>query len=224
MSIEQASCNQRSNEAGPACLAARYGGVAAWSQPGPMGCRWGCCTGRSGPGGLGGRPRRPPPKVQDSTGILAITATAHTLRAVLHAPARRRRIRLDYRGDPGARCLIDGRPVHTDPPRDATGAVHLLGTLVSTQGVTVTALALLVRLDHGVAFQAALAVLDAARIAWPDVPHLACLGTHPDVDAMMDDQLRALLRGSDDRAERILDYPRGHFARARERARAELTD
>jgi hypothetical protein len=224
MSMEQAPCNQRPNEASPACLAAWYCAVAAWSQPGPMGCRWDCCTGRSGPGGLGGRPRRPPPKVQDSTGILAITATAHTLRAVLHGPAGRRRIQLDYRGAPGARCLIDGRPVSMDLPRDATGAMHLLGTLVSALGVTVTTLALLVKLDHAVAFEAALAVLDAARIAWPDVPHVACLGTHPDVDATMDDQLRALLRGSDDRAERILDYPRGHFARARERAKAKLTE
>jgi hypothetical protein len=40
---------------------------------------------------------------------------------------------------------------------------------------------------------------------------------------VMDAQVRALLRGSDDRAERTLDYPRGHFARARERAKAELT-
>ena len=66
--------------------------------------------------------------------------------------------------------------------------------------------------------------LDAVRIAWPDVPHLAYLGTQPDVEAMIDDQFRALLGGSDDRAERILDYPPGHFARARERARAKLKE
>ena len=38
------------------------------------------------------------------------------------------------------------------------------------------------------------------------------------------DRFRALLGGSDDRAERILDYPPGHFARARERARAKLKE
>src|SRR5262249_44097410 len=73
----------------------------------------------------------------------------------------------------------------------------------------------------GMAFAPA---LDAVRIAWPDVPHLAYLGTQPDVEAVLDDRFRALLGGSDDRAERILDYPPGHFARARERARAKLNE
>jgi hypothetical protein len=181
-------------------------------------------TARRGPAGRCGRPRRPPPQARDLTVILAITATAHTLRAVLHDPAVRRWIQLDYRGEPGARSLIDGRPVATDPPRDATDALHLVATLVRTPGVAVTAVAVLVKLDDGVAFASGLAALDAARIAWPDVPHMACLGTQPDVEAVMDDQFRALLRESDDRAERILDYPRGHFARARERARVKLKE
>jgi hypothetical protein len=222
MRMEHTPWNQRPNEA-PGHASPDVA-VAACSQPGPKGCRCGRSTCRHGLGGRGGRPHRPPPQVRDLTGILAITATAHTLRAVLHDPAGRHWIQLDYRGEPGARCLIDGRPVSTDPPRDATDALHLVATLVSTTTFTVTAVALLVKLDHGVAFAPALAVLDVARIAWPDVPHLACLGTHPDVEAMMDDQLRALLRRSDDRAERILDYPRGHFTRARERARAELME
>jgi hypothetical protein len=181
-------------------------------------------TARRVPARRGGRRRLPPPEVRGLTGILVITATAHTLRAVLHHPAVRRRIQLDYRGEPGARCLIDGRPVATDPPRDATEALHLVSTLVRTPAVTVTAVALLVKLDGAMAFAPALAALDAARIAWPDVPHLACLGAQRDVEAMIDDQVRALLGGSDARAERILDYPPGHFARARERARAKLKE
>jgi hypothetical protein len=100
--------------------------------------------------------------------------------------------------------------------------LHLLASLIKTPGVMIAAVAVLVKLDDGVAFAPALAALDAARIAWPDVPHVAWLGTQPDVEAMMGPQLRALLRGSDDRTERILDYPRGHFAGAREPARAEL--
>jgi len=159
--------------------------------------------------------------VRELAGILVIAATAHTLRAVLHHPAVRRQIQLDYREEPGARCLIDGRPVATDPPRDATEALHLVSTLVRTPGIAVTAVAVLVRLDRGMAFAPA---LDAVRIAWPDVPHLAYLGTQPDVEAVLDDRFRALLGGSDDRAERILDYPPGHFARARERARAKLKE
>jgi hypothetical protein len=103
--------------------------------------------------------------------------------------------------------------------------MHLVSALVRTPGITVTAVALLVKLDGEMAFAPALAELDAARIAWPDVPHLACLGTHPHVDATIDDQFRALLEGSDDdRAERILDYPPGHLARVRERARAKLME
>jgi hypothetical protein len=181
-------------------------------------------TARRGPARRGERRRLPPLEQRDPTVILFITATAHTLRAVLHPPAVRRCIQLDYRGAPRARCLIDGRPVATDPPRDATDAVHLLSTLVRTPGVAVTAVALLVKLEGGMAFTSALAALDAARIAWPDVPHLACLGPQPHVEAMIDDQFRAQLGGSDDRAERILDYPPGHFARARERARAKLNE
>jgi hypothetical protein len=181
-------------------------------------------TAGRGPARRGGRRRLPSPEVRELTGILVITATAHTLRAVLHHPAVRRRIQLDYRGEPGARCLIDGRPVATDPPRDATEALHLVSTFVRSPGVAVTAVALLVKLDGGRAFAPALAALDAARIAWPDVPHLACLGTQPHVEAMLDDQFLALLGRSDDRAERILDYPPGHFARARERARAKLKE
>jgi hypothetical protein len=179
---------------------------------------------RRAPAGRRGRPRRPPLQVRNLSGILGITATAHTLRAVICDPAVRRWIQLDYRGKPGARCLIDGRPASADPPRDAADALRLVATLLRARGVAVTAVALLVKLDHGVAFAPALAALDAARIAWPDVPHLACLGTQPDVEAVIDEQFRALLRGSDGRAERILDYPCGHFARARDRARAELTE
>ena len=178
-------------------------------------------TARRGPARRGGRRRLPPSEVRELTGILVIAATAHTLRAVLHHRAARRQIQLDYRGEPGARCLIDGRPVATDPPRDATEALHLVSTLVRTPGIAVTAVAVLVRLDRGMAFAPA---LDAVRIAWPDVPHLAYLGTQPDVEAVLDDRFRALLGGSDDRAERILDYPPGHFARARERARAKLNE
>jgi hypothetical protein len=224
MEMEQIPRNQHPNETPPRRQPWWHGTVAARSQPGPKGCRCGRATDRHGPGGRCGRPHRPRPRVPDLTGILAITATVHTLRAVLHNRALRRWIQLDYRGEPGARCLIDGRKVSTDPPRDATDALRLVATLVSTSGVTVTAVALLVKLDDGVAFAPALAALDAARIAWPDVPHLACVGTPPDLEAVMDDQVRALMRGSDDRAERILDYPRGHFARARERARAKLTE
>jgi hypothetical protein len=156
--------------------------------------------------------------------ILAITAAPHTLRAVVYDPAVRLRIQLDYRDEPGGRCLIDGRPISTDPPRDMADALHLVASLLTTPKVTVKAVALLVKLDDGAAFAPALAVLDAARIAWPDVPHLAWVGTQPNVEAPMDAQVRALLRGSDDRAERILDYPPGHFIRARERARARLNE
>jgi hypothetical protein len=159
------------------------------------------------------------------TAILAITATPHALRAVVRDPAVRLRIQVHYRGQPGARLLIDGRPVITcDPPRDASEALRLVATFVRTPGITVTAVAAVVKLEDGIAFGPAFAIIDAARIAWPGVPHVACLCTEPDVEAMMDDRVRALLRGSDDRAERILDYPRGHFARARARVRAELKE
>jgi hypothetical protein len=157
------------------------------------------------------------------TVVLAITATPHTLRAVVCDPTVRLSIQLDYRGEPGARCLIDGCSVSTDPPRDATDALHLAASVITTPGVTVSAVAMLVTLDDGAAFGPALAALDAARLAWPDVPHRAWVGTQPDVEAMMVAQVRALLQGSDNRAERILDYPPGHFARAREQARAEIT-
>jgi hypothetical protein len=158
------------------------------------------------------------------TAILAIAATSHTLRAVVLDHPVRLWIQLDYRSEPGARCLIDGRPVSIDPPRDATDALHLVAGLVKAPGVTITAVALLVKLDDGVAFPPALAAFDAARIAWPNVPHVAWLGTQPEVEAVIDAQVRELLRGKDDRAERILDYPRGHFIRARERARAQLKE
>jgi hypothetical protein len=158
--------------------------------------------------------------VRELTGILVIAATAHTLRAVLHHRAVRRQIQLDYRGEPGARCLIDGRPVATDPPRDATEALHLVSTLVRTPGIAVTAVALLVKLDGGMAFAPA---LDAVRIAWLDVPHLAYLGTQPDVEAVIDDQFRATgrirrLRRANTR------LPARPLRRARERARAKLRE
>ena len=153
--------------------------------------------------------------------ILAITATPRTLQAVVRDPAVRLCIQLDFQGEPDARCLIDGRRVSTDPPHDATDALHLVAPFVSTLRVTVSAVALLVKLDDGVAFVPAFAAVDAARIIWPDVPHRVRFATELDIEAMMDDEVRALQRESDDRAERMLDYPRGHFARTRERLRTE---
>jgi hypothetical protein len=152
------------------------------------------------------------------TAILAITATPYALQVVVRDIAVRLWIRLDYRRRPGARSLVDRRPVTTDPPRDAPDAVHLVANLVRTPGIRVTAVALLVKLDDGAAFAPAFATIDAARMAWPDVPCMAWFGTQPD------DEIGALLRGSDERAERILDFPRGHFARARARVRADLTE
>jgi hypothetical protein len=158
------------------------------------------------------------------TAILAIAATSHTLWAVVHDHAVRLWIQLDYRSEPSPRCLIDGRPVSIDPPRDAPDALHLVASLVKAPGVTISAVTLLVKLDDRLAFPSALAAFDAAQIAWPNVPRLAWFGTQPDANAVMDAQVRELLRGSDHRAERILDYPRGHFVRAREQARAQLKE
>ena len=213
MSMNQPPWNQQPN-APPGYQPSGLGTVRARSQPAPKGCR--CGGSGSGWHGASFVPAR-----RRLTGILVITACAHRVRAVLHHRAVRRRVQLDYRGEPGARCLIDGRPVATDPPRDATEALRLVSTLVRTPGVAVAAVALLVKLDGAMAFAPA---LDVVRSAWPDVPHLACLGTQPHVEAMLDDQFLALLGRSDDRAERILDYPPGHFARARERARAKLKE
>lgn len=172
--------------------------------------------------------------------ILAITATTSALRAVVRDPAVRLWAQLDYRGVPDARCLIDGRPVTAvQPPGNVNDALRLVARFVDARGITVAAVAhhladgepehaeliddaLLVKLEDRVALAPELAAIDAARHVWPHVPHIACFGIEPDVEAMMDRQARVLLGGADDRVERMLADPRGYFARARERARAEV--
>jgi hypothetical protein len=172
--------------------------------------------------------------------ILAITATTSSLRAVVRDPALRLWVKLDYRGAPDARCLIDGRPdPAVQPPGNAVDALRLVARFVDARGIALAAVAhhladggpehaeliddaLLVKLEDRIALAAELAAIDAARAVWPHIPHLACFGTEPDVEAMMDRQARALLGASDDRIERMLADPRGYFARARERARAEV--
>jgi hypothetical protein len=172
--------------------------------------------------------------------ILAIAASASSLRAVVRDPAVRLWAQLDYRGVPDARCVIDGRPVPAvRPPGGAADALRLVVRLVDARAIAVAAVAhhvangepehaeliddaLLVKLEDRVALPPELAAIDAARAVWPHVPHIACFGIEPDIEAMMDRQARALLAVSDDRAERMLSDPRGYFVRARERARAEV--
>jgi hypothetical protein len=172
--------------------------------------------------------------------ILAITATAASLRGVVRDPVVRLWAQLDYQGTHDARCLIDGRPdPELQPPGSAADALRLLARFVDARRIAVAAVAhhvadagpehaeliddaLLVKLEDRVALAPELAAVDAARAVWPQVPHIACFGIEPDVDAMMDRQARALLGASDDRVERMLADPRGYFAGARERARAEV--
>jgi hypothetical protein len=172
--------------------------------------------------------------------ILAVTASVSSLRAVVRDPAVRLWAQLDYRGVPDGRCLIDGRPVPAlQPPADAAEALRLVTRLVEARGIAVAAVAhhladagpehaeliddaLLVKLEDRGALAVELTAIDAARAIWPRVPHIACFGIEPDIEAMMDRQARALLGASDDRVERMLTDPRGYFARARERARTEV--
>jgi hypothetical protein len=83
-----------------------------------------------------------------------------------------------------------------------------------------------------------LVAIEVARTVWPDVPHVACFETAFDIagradeEAVLDRQARAQLQRSErkpamgdgnDRADRMLAEPRRYFARARRRARAEIT-
>jgi hypothetical protein len=80
-----------------------------------------------------------------------------------------------------------------------------------------------------------LVAIEIARTIWPDVPHVACFETafdiagRADAEAVLDRQARAQLQrkpavgDGDDRADRMLADPHGYFARARRRARAEIT-
>ena len=172
--------------------------------------------------------------------ILAITATASSLRVVVRDPAVRLQALLDYRGAPDARSRIDGRPVPApEPPGNAIEALRLVARFADARGIAVAAVAylvadgeakhaeliddaLLVKLEDRVALAPVRAAIDAARSVWPHVPHIACFGVEPGAEAMMDRQARALLDASDDRVERMLSDPRGYFAGARERARAEV--
>lgn len=172
--------------------------------------------------------------------ILAITATASSLRGVIRDPVVRLWAQLDYRGTRDAHCLIDGRPVpELQPPGNAADALRLVARFVEARRIAIAAVAhhladagpehaemidaaLLVKLEDRVALAPELAAIDAARAVWPHIPHIACFGIEPDVDAMMDRQARALLGASDDRVERMLADPRDYFAGARERARAEV--
>jgi hypothetical protein len=172
--------------------------------------------------------------------ILAITATTSSLRGAVRDPVVRLWAQLDYRGTPDARCLIDGRPVPApEPPGDAADALRLIARLVDARRIALAAVAhhladagpehaeliddaMLVKLEDRVALAPELAAIDAARAVWPQVPHIACFGIEADLDAMMDRQARGLLGASDDRVEHMLTDPRGYFARARERARAEV--
>jgi hypothetical protein len=174
------------------------------------------------------------------TAVLAINVTPHTLRAVLRDPAVRLWVQLDYRDTPGARCLLDaGLLPALEPPRGPAEAVRLVAGLINARHIAVAAVAhhladvgpdyaeviddaVLVKLAHRVASAPTLAALDAARTAWPHIPHIACSGCSPDIEAMMDYQARRLLQHRDNRAEQMLADPRGYFARARERARTQI--
>jgi hypothetical protein len=179
------------------------------------------------------------------TAILAVKATPHTLRAVVRDPGVRLWAQLDYRGQPGAQCLVDARLLPAlKPPHGPAEAVHLLAELVDANHIAVAAVAhhlpdvrpeyaeliddtLLVKLADRVALAPALAAIDAARAAWPQVPHIACNGSPLDIEAMMDHQARTLLRqtaASNNRAEQMLADPRGYVAQARERARIEVEE
>ena len=81
------------------------------------------------------------------TAILAIDAKPQALRAVVRDPIVRLWIDLEYRDQPDARCLVDGRPVLAlRPPDDVFDAVRLTAKLIAARRITVDAVAH--RVDH----------------------------------------------------------------------------
>jgi hypothetical protein len=192
------------------------------------------------------------------TAILAINLSRSSLRAVVRDPAVRLDVHIEHLGECGTRCLVDGRSIDfCSPPRDVNEAITLVAELVRTRGVVVAAVAhrisasdpgrpeaeliddgLIVKLGDlcdAAQLQSELGAVEAARVAWQNVPHVACFGgldAHAEADAVLDRQARALLRRAehgtvparegDDRAEQMLANPRSYFVRAREKARVEV--
>jgi hypothetical protein len=180
--------------------------------------------------------------------VLVISTRASSLRVVARNPGVQLRVLVTRLGQTGSRCAVDGRPVTDRPtPRDMGAAISLVADLLMMRGIEVDAVAHRVRhltgnhvvpqpIDDALTTSAGdlidLPTVTMARATWPDSAHFACFG---DDDAAVYRQARELLRRAerrrvhtiavktrDDRADLMLADPRGYFAQARERARAEV--
>jgi hypothetical protein len=193
-------------------------------------------------------PADPAARPNQTITVLVISTHASSLRVVVRNPAVQLRVLITRLGQAGSRCAVDGRPVMDRPnPRDMGAAINLVADLLRMRGIEVDAVAHRVRhlpanhfvpqpIDDALTTTAAalldLPAVSMARATWPDSAHFACFG---DDDAAVDRQARELLRRAqrqrthtvaahdrDDRADLMLADPRGYFAEARERARAEV--
>ena len=181
------------------------------------------------------------------TTILIVSVGASSLHAVARDPAVQLRVDVTQVGQPDTRYVVDDRPIVGRPEaRDLTGAVNLVADLVRSRGLTVAAVA------HRVGHDAAnhlvpeaiddallaivgelpdLSAVPVARLLWPDAAQIAC---YDDDEAVAYRRVRNLLRrphrrslavtarDDDDRVGQMLTDPSGYFARARDRARAEV--
>ena len=167
----------------------------------------------------------------EALAVVAFDIGPSSLRAEVRQPRLRLRIAAVDLGGRAARCLVDGHRVRVRPmARDAADAVRVVRDIVSARGIDVRAVEYRLihinaehvtseRIDDALVAElgkltastpglaAQLAVVEAARAAWPDAMHMAYFGADGEVD---------------DRADRMLADPRTYFARARERARAEI--
>ena len=185
---------------------------------------------------------------QRAGAILVLSADTSSLRVVASDPAVLLRVDVTHVGEPGFRYAVDGRPVVGAPePHDLAGAVKLVGDLVRSHGIAVDAVAH--RVGHGGSGRRVAELIDdaglgrfnglvdadtlaAARATWPGVAQVACFDND---EATADRHARDLLGYSrrrspavasqdrDDRAARMLTDPRDYFARARQRARIDVS-
>jgi len=136
--------------------------------------------------------------------VLSLNPGSTSLKAVLRDPAPRLTAQIDRLGTPDARWTLEasGSPPETSPfVGDLPAAVRMLADRLHRDGVSVDAVAHRVvhggpTFTHPVVMDDAtrsaldaltawaplhmpgdLASIDAARAAWPDVPHVACFDT-----------------------------------------------